>query len=187
MAKQVAYFLSVFFLLLGSCFAVEGKPAEKQMDSSDPQKVIANLRSELIQLNNEVATYQSAEHKAKAEYTQRYYKYLAEKADVTIDQFRWQRSASGWLLWLVILVVISGVVFSGVQLWRASSIKDLGGESTIEIEARKVKITSSVVGVIVLSISIVFFYFFLVEVYTIKVVDMSGSEVSPTALQQNRK
>ena len=152
-----------------------------ELTQTEQKQLLTALREQLIKKDKQLTELQSERHKYELEYTKKYYSYLAEKADVNLEQFRWQRSASEWLLWLVVVVVLSGVVFSGVQLWRASSIKDLGGESTIEIEASKVRITTSVVGVIVLAISIVFFYFFLIEVYRVKVIDMAPSEVKPSS------
>jgi hypothetical protein len=153
-----------------------------ELTQTEQKKLLTALREELIKKDKKLAELQSERHKFELEYTKKYYSYLAEKADVNLEQFRWQRSASEWLLWLVVVVVLSGVVFSGIQLWRASSIKDLGGESTVEIETSKVRITTSVVGVIVLAISIVFFYFFLIEVYRVKVIDMAPSEVRPPSV-----
>lgn len=151
-----------------------------QLGAQQQQELLQNLRTELIKANEELSKYKQDQYQYELDYTKKYYAYLGQKADVNIEQFKWQRSASERLLWLVVVVVFSGVVFSGVQLWRAASIKHLSGESTVEIEASKIKITTSVVGVVVLAISIVFFYFFLIEVYRIKIVDMSPAEVKPT-------
>lgn len=154
----------------------------KIRSGNDKGLVIDEMRSEIQRLEGELDAYRQESYKLHLEYTKKYYSYLGQKADINIEQFNWQRRASERLMWLVILVVFSGVVFSGVQLWRAANIKDLGGESTIEIEARKIKITTSVVGVVVLAISIIFFYFFLIEVYRVKIVDLSKSEVAPNSI-----
>ena len=88
------------------------------------------------------------------------------------------------MLFLVIVVVLSGVLFSGFQIWKASNTSDITSESSIELSIQKIKVTLSVVGVIVLSISIIFLYFFLIEVYRINVVDMSETEIESHFTQQ---
>lgn len=141
--------------------------------------LLNDLREEVKRLSIELESYKNDRYSTELQYTKKYYEYLAKKADLNLAQFEWQRTASERLLWLVVVVVFSGVVFSGYQLWRASKTNDLPGDSSIEIAVQKVKITSSVVGVIVLAISIVFFYFFLIEVYRVKVVDLTASEIKP--------
>lgn len=153
--------------------------ADKKPPLPSNEVVIQKLRDEIVELRRQLERQEDQVFQAELGYTKKYYDYLARKAELNLNQFEWQRSASEKLLWLVICVVVSGVVFSGYQLWRASRTSELGGESSIEIEIRKVKVTSSIVGVIVLAISIVFFYFFLIEVYHINVVDLSSGEEKP--------
>lgn len=151
---------------------------QKEKGQPDQEAVLQELRKEVGKLSQELSSYKSERYKIENDYAAKYYIYLGEKADANIEQFKWQRSASERILWLVVVVVFSGVAFSGYQLWRASDIKGIG-ESSIEIAAQKIKVTSSVAGVIVLAISIVFFYFFLIEVYRVKIVDLTSSEVKP--------
>lgn len=152
----------------------KGKPPVPGQDV-----LLSNLRDEVRRLSVELETYKNDQYLVEMQYTKKYYEYLAKKADLNLAQFEWQRTASERLLWLVVVVVFSGVAFSGYQLWRASKTNDLPGDSSIEIAVQKVKITSSVVGVIVLAISIIFFYFFLIEVYRVKVIDLTPSETRP--------
>ncbi|WP_085639317.1 MULTISPECIES: hypothetical protein [unclassified Pseudomonas] len=180
-------FIALTIVLPSGVVSAEEPVAVPATAPTAEQLIIKKMRDEIIDLRKELAIRDTEANKAQVEYTKKYYSYLSDKTDIYIDQFRWQRSASERLLWLVVTVVISGIIFSGVQLWRASSIKDLGGESTIEIEASKIKVTSSVVGLAVLIISIVFFYFFLTEVYTVKIVDMTSAETKPQLPVQNAR
>lgn len=181
--------LKIMFFVLTLVTSADSFAGEKQITKppTNQQDIINEMRTELLQLRAEITNRDNEAYRAQNEYTKKYYSYLSQKTDIYIEQFKWQRSASERLLWLVVTVVISGILFSGVQLWRASSTKDLGPESSIEIASSKIKITSSVVGLIVLVISIVFFYFFLTEVYTVKIVDMTSSETKPQALLQKEK
>lgn len=183
-SKIITLWLALFlFMISVYSFADEGKKV-KILQKSSPEQVITEMRKEINQLQSELKKRDNEIYKMNLDYSHKYYTYLAEKAEINLEQFRWQRRASERLLWLVVIVVFSGVLFSGLQLWRAGSIKDLGGQSSIEIEARKIKITTSIVGILVLAISIIFFYFFLIEVYRVKIVDLSKSEVSPIILEK---
>lgn len=142
------------------------------------------LQEQILELEKEINYLKTDMYKAEASYFVKYYEYLGKKAEINLSQFMWQKMASNWLLFLVIVVVISGVVFSGFQLWKASQIDDFGKSSSIELSVQRIKITSSVVGVIVLSISIVFLYFFLIEVYRINIVDIAKSETLPLTINQ---
>ena len=73
------------------------------------------------------------------------------------------------LLGCVVLVVVSGVAFAGLQLWtgiRAS----IQTSNEPELSASRVRVTSSVIGVVVLAISMAFLYVYIRDVYPIRVV-----------------
>jgi len=178
-ALLVAVAISLAYLCINA--NASGRPPVKIVKPPVPSQdvLLNNLREEVRRLSVELEIYKNDRYLVEMQYTKKYYEYLAKKADLNLAQFEWQRTASERLLWLVVVVVFSGVAFSGYQLWRASKTNDLPGDSSIEIAVQKVKITSSVVGVIVLAISIIFFYFFLIEVYRVKVVDLTPSETRP--------
>lgn len=82
-----------------------------------------------------------------------------------------QQIASNWLItFVVLLLVISGLVFSFLQLRYAITLGDLSSlNSTVEIEtAGKVSISSSIVGAITLVISLAFFALYLKYVFQIR-------------------
>ena len=89
------------------------------------------------------------------------------------DVFRWQLWSSRVIFGFVHLLVFAGVVFSGIQFWRSMRTpwwvkgggEEVGGH--IELSAGGVKITSPVLGVIILGLSLAFFYLYLVYVYPI--------------------
>lgn len=186
--KLLILFLSFSFFLVGSITeaascdtkkvkSTQAKPVIKSVDNNE---ILKALRSEVRAMKEQLDNYQSDTYQVQLSYYKKYHEYLARKADINLEQFLWQRRASEFLLWLVVTVVISGISFSGIQLWRASSLLGISTDSTIEIAAQKIKVTSSVVGVIVLTISIIFLYFFLIEVYRVKIVDLAPAEVKPT-------
>ena len=89
---------------------------------------------------------------------------------------------------MVVIVCLSGVLFSGYQLCKATAPAPVGGSvdksnadplaTNVELSWQNVRMTSSVIGLVVLVISVAYLYLFLKEVYRI---DMIGQAV--TALE----
>lgn len=82
-----------------------------------------------------------------------------------------QQLIANWIITAVVLVlVLSGLVFSFIQLNYALSLGDLTVlKTTVEVEtAGKVSISSSIVGAITLVISLAFFALYLKYVFQIK-------------------
>jgi hypothetical protein len=84
-----------------------------------------------------------------------------------------QQKQTGVLMWMVIAITISGVLLAGIQLLAAYKLAasgkaafEQGGQ--LSLENNKISLTSSVTGVLVLFISLFFFYIFVKEVYLIK-------------------
>jgi hypothetical protein len=100
--------------------------------------------------------------------------YTAAILDWNIRSMERQRFAYGVILFLVALVVIAGTAFSGFQLWK-SSVTGVHATNDFEVSASKIRVTSSVVGLIVLTISLVFLYIYTKEIYQVRVVDVSKS------------
>lgn len=108
-------------------------------------------------------------------YYREYYDHLAALNAIQRRTFQWQQHASEVTLWLVVFVVISGVLLSALQLWLAFFRTPPGvtaalGDSTIEISKTNFRVTSSIVGIVILLISVGFLYLFLREVYTIRII-----------------
>ena len=81
-----------------------------------------------------------------------------------------QRYSSLFILTIVICIVLSGLYLSFYQLKLSySKEKSEDNNTDLLITKEKVKISSSIVGVLILFISIGFFYLYLKEVYTIKI------------------
>lgn len=137
------------------------------------------------QNSNSIAeTPQTSNADPAMNYREWYYtKYLVERANIELATYRWQRHASETLMWMVGAICLSGVLFSGYQLWTAarlprshhrppspadSTSKGNGStETTLEFSIERFKITSSVVGLVVLAMSLAFFYLFVTNIYLI--------------------
>jgi hypothetical protein len=88
--------------------------------------------------------------------------------------FEWNLDSSIIIFWVVIFLVMTGIVFSGLQFYKAlyeakgkTANPNLTLAAEMEASAKGIKISSSVLGLIILVISIAFFYLYLVYVYPI--------------------
>jgi hypothetical protein len=82
-----------------------------------------------------------------------------------------QQQVATWLITvLVVALVICGIAFSFAQLYTAIKLKDFSSMQTeLAIQtAGKVSISSSIIGAIVLVISLAFFYLYLKHVFQIQ-------------------
>jgi len=85
--------------------------------------------------------------------------------------FRWQLFSAKVIFVTVILLVVSGIYFAAVQFYHGLKTGKQGTENTdVEISLKAVKVSSPVLGVIILTISLAFFYLYLVHVYPIEFV-----------------
>ena len=151
-----------------------------------PQSIVASPSSSQAvagpptydELQRENEFLKSKSYAAREAYDQFYYgKHAQRMADQRHQTFVWQARASEILIWIVVIVCLSGVVFSGYQLWRATSPKPFGGSTVkadgdplatnVELSWQNVRVTSSVIGLVVLVISVAYLYLFLKEVYQI--------------------
>jgi len=114
---------------------------------------------------------------AETQYAEQYYRHLSRMNEITAKKFVWQDRASEVTLWLVVFVVIAGISLAAFQLFLAFFKGGSITDTTLEVSASNFRITSSVVGLVVLSISIAFLYMFLREVYEIHLVPMTAPSV----------
>jgi len=100
-----------------------------------------------------------------------YYDYRSKGFDHRQSVFQWQLLSSKIIFVIVIFLVCIGVYFSWVQFsagMKGKAKEDSSSETTIEASATGIKVSSPVLGVIILVISLMFFYLYLVYVYPIE-------------------
>jgi hypothetical protein len=106
----------------------------------------------------------------RASYEYQTYSYLHAK-----ETFDWQDWSGRVIFWMVMLLVLAGLVFSSIHFYvglkhpLASSDKSENAGNATEFEAtlQGIKLKSSVLGLAILSMSMVFFYMYLKFVYPI--------------------
>lgn len=116
---------------------------------------------------------------------QHFYEYRANGYAYRSRVFEWQLLSSRFIFVAVLLLVIAGVYFAAVQFHVALAISRRTGthvakqedaarsvddalKTELEVSAKGVVVKSSMLGVIVLALSLAFFYLYLVYVYPIR-------------------
>jgi hypothetical protein len=116
---------------------------------------------------------------------QRYYEYRADGYAYRSRVFEWQLLSSRAIFIVVLLMVAAGMYFAAVQFQTAmvaarrvaaaeavaggpAAGEPAGLATRFEVSAKGLVVNSSVLGVIILTLSIAFFYLYLVYVYPIQ-------------------
>ncbi|PXX89537.1 hypothetical protein DIT71_13475 [Marinobacter vulgaris] len=136
--------------------------AEDNQNGSRPLQAPAMISGELLDAEG-LAAMQAA--------LKGYYDYRTEGYDHRQRVFEWQLLSSRIIFVVVIALVGAGIYFSWLQ-FRAD-LKKTGNEgargvSTLEASTSGIKVSSPVLGVVILVISLLFFYLYLQYVYPIE-------------------
>lgn len=100
---------------------------------------------------------------------QAYYDYRTDGYAQRKGVFAWQDVSTKITFFVVIGLVLAGVYFAAVQFHVGMrSGREPGEAGEVEFSVKGFKVRSPVLGVIVLSISLAFFYLYLVYVYPIQ-------------------
>lgn len=140
---------------------------QNEQSTAIPDSIISPPTATQQQLLNDstLAMYQDAMYA--------YYEYRVSGFRHRKEVFAWQLFSTKLIFWCVLFLVFSGICFSAIQFYKSLRREPVEGapppESVTEFEAsaKGLKITSPVLGVIILVISLVFFYLYLVYVYPI--------------------
>ena len=98
-----------------------------------------------------------------------YYEYRKVGYAHRIKVFEWQYFSSKIIFCVVILLMFSGIYFAAVQFHAGlkNKTKEADEASEFVFSLKGIKVKSPVLGLIVLTISLAFFYLYLVHVYPI--------------------
>jgi len=80
---------------------------------------------------------------------------------------KWQHLSTQIILFVVLILVGLGLYFAWVQFYSGETNKEI---SKVEISMSGIKVSSPILGVIILTLSLGFFYLYLVYVYPITVI-----------------
>lgn len=102
-----------------------------------------------------------------------YYAYRIQGYEQRQETFAWQLFSSRIIFWAVLFLVFAGIYFAAVQFHVGLRRQPGPGGQIVEpvtelaASAEGIKVSSPVLGVIILVISLVFFYLYLAFVYPI--------------------
>jgi hypothetical protein len=95
-------------------------------------------------------------------------------------------------LWLVVAITLSGVLLAGIQLFLSyrlaiQGIGEFAKDSELAIQSRRISLRSSVTGLIILCLSLIFFMVYVYWIYSIREIPvgrpqdlLESSESGPT-------
>jgi hypothetical protein len=100
-----------------------------------------------------------------------YFQHTIESNRHQRNVFHWQLLSAKIIFSVVILLVAAGIYFAAVQFHHGlRSGKPAEQDTEFEASLKGIKVSSPVLGVIILTISLAFFYLYLVYVYPIEFV-----------------
>jgi hypothetical protein len=123
------------------------------------------------------------------EYQMKSYDFYIKELDRTHRRLVWHAHASTIIFWLVVFIVLAGIAFSAIQFYMALRVNkgkmvkpkkgkaappptedddDDMGETKLKVSKDGIEVSSSIMGIIILVLSIAFFYLYLTIVYPIK-------------------
>lgn len=93
-----------------------------------------------------------------------------------------QAKAETVILWMVVIITLSGVLIAGLQVFASYKLAVAGNRqfdsSELSIERDKLSVKSSIAGLFILIISFAFFYVFVLEIYKIHPIDVDSKSNS---------
>ena len=139
---------NIHFLLLLTCFFLISPAISKNNVADNMQKLLEERAKDSEYVN------------AKTVYA---YNVFALKHNREVLEFQ---LFSSKILFVIVLTVIGmGLLFSAFQFWKKDSPDEKG--TSLEIGMSGVKISSDILGLLILVISLAFFYIYLNNVYPV--------------------
>lgn len=132
--------------------------------------------------NNDVEDKMNEAYLEKLEFEKSLHVYYRESLVNRKEAFVWGHTSSVIIFWMVITIVLFGLIFSAIQFYISmlntrlqiqknadSEINkgEISSRTKLKISLEGFEVNSSVLGVIILIISLAFFYLYLVYVYPV--------------------
>ncbi len=143
---------------------LEMKAAEAKAETAEPPspELPDQLRSDF--------TRDSLSEKRYYESLTRYFEYRIFGYNHRQKVFAWQLVSSKVIFFAVLFLVLAGIYFSYMQFHKALLAGEAGNadlKTDLEASPQGIKVSSPVLGVIILAISLIFFYLYLLYVYPV--------------------
>jgi len=105
-----------------------------------------------------------------------FYEYNVSALQNRRDVFSWQYYSTIVIFVVVVFLVIAGVVFAALQFRQGLRRHGQNNVDTVELSWGRAKVTSSTMGIIILTLSMGFFYLYLKYVYPVSIVTDSPTK-----------
>lgn len=158
--------LVLFFLISGTVFAQE----DSLKMSVDMDTFFKQIKSEKIPPVASDFSDWTENPKVKSLYDSSLMAYY----DFSIVQFQrankvlaWQTTSGKIIFWIVVTIVMFGIILSGIQFYLSAKSNFDMPKSEINLSYKGIRLHSSVLGLLILIISIAFFYLYLNYVYPV--------------------
>jgi hypothetical protein len=148
--------------------------ADTQPTTLTPDQQIVAYQKLVKTLNQKLDVATSAEGKKAQDAVIAQYDERIGVMHYNVQALEWQALASNVMLWVVVAVVLTGLAFSGIQLFHAIKLGQ-NTDGSFEVSAQGLKITSAIVGVVILGMSIAFVLIFVDDVYSPHVLSIFDS------------
>ncbi|MGO7484080.1 hypothetical protein ACCT28_23050 [Rhizobium ruizarguesonis] len=117
-------------------------------------------------------------------YARSYYEAALGEAEIRREIYSNQPYQNSVMLWMVVIITVSGVMLSALQLLASYRLAVKGRESMtstteLSIARDKLAIRSSITGLLILTVSLAFFFVYVVFVYTIRM-DVGETQPGPS-------
>jgi len=144
---------------------------KKRLAEAIPNEVIRSPSQSTADADADLAfpasppiTVDGAMRERYAETLKGYYDYRQAGYAHRLRVFRWQHVSTIIIFFVVIGLVVAGVYFAAIQFHRGKS----ADTTEVELSVKGVKVRSPVLGVVILTLSLGFFYLYLAYVYPIQ-------------------
>ncbi|MFA5329131.1 MAG: hypothetical protein WC384_15155 [Prolixibacteraceae bacterium] len=163
---------------------IDQNDAQKKTGIKTPEDLLRGfeqLEKEKTAKRNSVTSFITEDFKdqrldsVKLDAWKSYYKYMSQGYRHRSNVFTWQLLSSVIIFCMVTFLVLTGIYFAWLQFKLAMKDREKGDGSRPEnlttelnVSSKEIKVSSPVLGVIILIISLLFFYLYLVYVYPIQ-------------------
>ena len=147
-----------------------------QMDIQRIKDSIINLQAKSLPVVEQPKLELSEADSTRLVAMREYYEYVIADYHHTHKVFEWQLFSSYIIFTIVILLVVFGMLLSWLQFRKTPSPRSSSGEGNLPVSditlslKDGIHVSSPVLGILILVISLAFFYLYLVEVYPINIV-----------------
>jgi hypothetical protein len=171
-AGVLATLLFVFLFIAASPPQVEESPTQTIVECTDKVSASPGIDVKSLSIKNEVA-----------EYCYRLLNggYLLSDFKIRRLKFFQQKYDEVVMLWMVVIITLSGVVLAGMQLVISYNLSKRRNEglsidaTEVTVQRDRVVFRSSITGLAILAISFAFFLVFVLEIYTIREINPDGT------------